>query len=58
MDGASFEQRGFFKGPGVTGQVIEILFDNPTIGKFVRLRITQGSGNLLNFAEIEVYETK
>nr|XP_019921590.2 uncharacterized protein LOC109618402 [Crassostrea gigas] len=57
MDGVSFERRGFFKGPGVTGQVVEILFDNPTIGKFIRLRISQGSWNLLNLAEIEVYTT-
>lgn len=54
-DGASFEQRGFFKGPGVNGQVVEILFENPTIGKFIRLRITQGSQNLINLNEIEVY---
>eukprot|EP00105_Crassostrea_gigas_P008723 XP_011423391.1 PREDICTED: uncharacterized protein LOC105325501 [Crassostrea gigas] len=56
-DGVSFKQRGFFKGPGMTEQVMEILFDYPTIGQYVRLQITQGSSNILNLVEIEIYTT-
>lgn len=53
--GTSFEQRGFFKGPGSNGQVVEILFDYPTVGQYVKIRITQGTRNLINISEIEVY---
>ena len=55
IDGSLFKQRGFFKGPGMTDQVIEILFDYPTIGKYVRNKITQGTNNALHFVEFEIY---
>lgn len=55
IDRASFEQRGFFRGPGVTGRMEEVLLDYPAIGQYFRMRITQGSSNYLNFEEIEVY---
>lgn len=41
----------------MTEQVMEILFDYPTIGQYVRLQITQGSSNILNLVEIEIYTT-
>ena len=52
---ANFVQRGFYKGPGLTDQVIEILCDHPTSGQYVRIRITEGISNILNIAEIEIY---
>ena len=55
MDDNTFEEKGFFEGPGMTDQVIEILFDYPTIGKYLRLKITQGQHNTLHFVEIEIY---
>ena len=55
MDDNAFEEKGFFEGPGMTDQVIEILFDYPTIGKYLRLEITQGQLNTLHFVEIEIY---
>ena len=54
-DAIKFEQKGYFKGPGITNQVIEILFDFPTVGRYVRIRITQGTKNILNIVEIEIY---
>ena len=50
-----FVQMGFYKGPGVTDQVIEILCDYPTSGQYVRIRITEGTSNIMNIAEIEIY---
>ena len=44
-----------FKGPGMTSQVIEVLLDSRTIGQYVRLRITQGTNNILHSEEIEIY---
>ncbi|XP_078331050.1 uncharacterized protein LOC144624908 [Crassostrea virginica] len=55
IDGSLFKQIGFFKGPGMTDQVIEILFDYPTIGKYLRIKITQGTNNALNIVEFEIY---
>lgn len=54
-DAIKFEQKGYFKGPGITNQVIEILFDFPTVGRYVRIRITQGTNNILNIVEIKIY---
>ena len=50
-----FVQRGFYKGPGVTRQVIQILCDHHTIAQKIRLRIVTGSENTLNIPELEVY---
>lgn len=55
MDGNTVEEKVFFKGPGMTSQVIEVLVDSQTIGQYVRLRITQGTNNILHFEEIEIY---
>ena len=55
MDGVIFEEKGFFKGPGMTDQLIEVLFDLPTKGQYVRIRITQGTNNLLHVSEVEIY---
>ena len=54
-ESGNFVQRGFFKGPGLTDQVIEILCDYPTSGQYVRIRIIEGTSNFLNIAEIEIY---
>ena len=54
-DAIKFEQKGYFKGPEITYQVIEILYDFPTVGRYVRIRITQGTNNILNIVEIEIY---
>nr|XP_022339773.1 uncharacterized protein LOC111134714 [Crassostrea virginica] len=54
-ESSSFVQRGFYKGPGLTDQVIEILCDYPTSGQYVRIRIIDGTSNFLNIAEIEIY---
>ncbi|XP_078332797.1 uncharacterized protein LOC111109421 isoform X3 [Crassostrea virginica] len=51
----NFVQRGFYKGPGLTDQVIEILCDYPTSGKYVRIRIIEGPSNIINIAEVEIY---
>lgn len=50
-------QCGFYKGPAATGEVVDILCVYPTIARYVRLRITKGTGNGLNIPEIEVYTT-
>eukprot|EP00105_Crassostrea_gigas_P037172 XP_019921320.1 PREDICTED: uncharacterized protein LOC109618321 [Crassostrea gigas] len=52
---SNYEQRGFYKGPGMTSEVVEILCEYPTIARYVRLRITKGSGNSLNIPELEIY---
>ena len=51
----NFVQRGFYKDPGLTDQVIEILCDYPASGLYVRIRITEGSSNILSIAEVEIY---
>ena len=51
----NFVQMGFYKGPGLTDQVIEILCDYPASGLYVRIRITEGSSNILSIAEVEIY---
>ncbi|XP_061183081.1 fucolectin-6-like [Saccostrea echinata] len=55
LGGVLYEQKGFFKGPGVTNQVVEILCDHPTIGRYVRIKIISGVGNYLHINEIEIY---
>ena len=52
---ANFVQRGFYKGPALTDQVIEILCEYPTSGKYVRIRIIEGTSNIINIAEVEIY---
>lgn len=52
-----YEQRGFYKGPAKTKEVVDILCDYPTIARYVRLRITEGTGNSLNIPELEIYTT-
>uniref|UniRef100_A0A8W8LQ82 Fucolectin tachylectin-4 pentraxin-1 domain-containing protein n=1 Tax=Magallana gigas TaxID=29159 RepID=A0A8W8LQ82_MAGGI len=52
-----YVQRGFYKGPAVTGEIVDILCDYPAIARYVRLRITEGSGNSLNIPELEIYTT-
>lgn len=54
---SDYVQRGFYKGPAATGEVVDILCDYPTIARFVRLRIIAGSENSLNIAELEIYTT-
>ena len=49
------KERFFFKGPGMTSQVIEVLVDSQTIGQYVRLRIIQGTRNILHFEEFDIY---
>lgn len=39
----------------MTDQVIEILFDYPTLGTFVKIEITEGTNNIINFVEVEIY---
>lgn len=50
-----FEQRGFYHGPGMSLQVVEIFCEYQTIAQKVKLRIMQGTGNTLNVPEIEIY---
>lgn len=52
---SSYIQRGFYKGPAMTQEVVEILCDDPTNARYVRLRIIHGTGNVLNIAELEIY---
>eukprot|EP00105_Crassostrea_gigas_P034410 XP_019918558.1 PREDICTED: uncharacterized protein LOC105317741 [Crassostrea gigas] len=52
---SSYIQRGFYKGPAMTQEVVEILCDDPTNARYVRLRIIHGSRNVLNIAELEIY---
>lgn len=50
-----YEQRGFYKGPAKTKEVVDILCDYPTIARYVRLKIKEGTGNSLNVPELEIY---
>lgn len=50
-----FVQRGFFIGPGLSDQVVEILLDYATVALYVKLRITQGTNNVINIAEIQIF---
>lgn len=52
---STYEQFGFFRGPAVSGQVVEICCGSPDVGQYVRLRVTQGSNNSLNIAELEIF---
>lgn len=45
----------FTKEPAMTQEVVEILCDDPTNARYVRLRIIHGSRNVLNIAELEIY---
>lgn len=49
--------RGFYQGPGANGEVVDIMCDYPTIARYVRLRITEGSDNCLTIPELEIYTT-
>lgn len=51
----TYVQCGFYKGPALTKEVVEILCEYPTVGRFVQLRIIEGSANNLNFLEVEIY---
>lgn len=52
-----YEQRGFYKGPAKTKEVVDILCDYTTIARYVRLKIKEGTGNSLNVPELEIYTT-
>ncbi|XP_052681078.1 fucolectin-7-like [Crassostrea angulata] len=52
---SDYIQRGFYEGPAATGETVDILCDYPTIARYVRLRITVGSGNSLHIQELEIY---
>lgn len=52
---SKYEQRGFYKGPAKTKEVVDILCDYPTIARYVRLKIKEGTGNSLNVPELEIY---
>ncbi|XP_061166011.1 uncharacterized protein LOC133174935 [Saccostrea echinata] len=54
QDGYSFTVCGFFKGPGITKQVVEILCEDNVLRNIVRLQITDGLNNILCLCEIEV----
>lgn len=51
----AYVQRGFYKGPAMTKEVIEILCEYPTVGRFVQLRILEGTKNNLNILELEIF---
>ncbi|XP_062614980.1 uncharacterized protein LOC134276725 [Saccostrea cucullata] len=53
--GDGYEQRGYFRGPGVTNQVVDILCDPPSPGRYVRLKIINGENNILQIDEMEIY---
>lgn len=50
-----FEQYGFYKGPAVTGEVVEVSNDQVSLVRFVKLRITEGSRNSLQVCEIQIF---
>lgn len=52
---SKYEQRGFYKGPAKTKEVVDILCDYPTIARYVRLKIKKGTVNSLNVPELEIY---
>ena len=52
---SNFVQRGYFIGPGLTDQVIEILLDYATLALYVRIRITQGTNNIINIVEFQIF---
>lgn len=52
---SKYEQRGFYKGPAKTKEVVDILCDYTTIARYVRLKIKEGTGNSLNVPELEIY---
>lgn len=51
----TYVQRGFYKGPAMTKEVVEIICEYPTVGRFVRLRIIKKSKNDLNIIELKIY---
>ncbi|XP_062586229.1 uncharacterized protein LOC134247840 [Saccostrea cucullata] len=51
----NFTACGFFKGPGLTKQVVEILCEDTLPRNIVRLQITYGSYNSLALCEVEVH---
>lgn len=51
----TYVQRGFYKGPAMTKEVVEILCEYRTVGRFVQLRIIEGSANYFNLLEVEIY---
>ncbi|XP_063436353.1 fucolectin-6-like [Mytilus trossulus] len=57
QDGASFSGIcGTFEGPGLTGQIVDILCQENTIGRFVRAQILMGRyPEYLSLCEMEVY---
>ncbi|XP_062586228.1 uncharacterized protein LOC134247839 [Saccostrea cucullata] len=55
QDDHNFTTCGFFKGPGLTKQVVDILCEDTVPRNIVRLQITEGSHNILCLCEVEVY---
>ena len=55
LEPSYFVQRGYFIGPGLTDQVVEVLLDSVTLALYVRIRITQGTENTINIAEIQIF---
>ncbi|XP_061166014.1 uncharacterized protein LOC133174937 [Saccostrea echinata] len=55
QDAYSFTACGFFKGPGITKQVVEILCEDNVLRNIVRLQIIHGSYNSLALCEVEVF---
>ncbi|XP_062586230.1 uncharacterized protein LOC134247841 [Saccostrea cucullata] len=55
QDDHNFTTCGFFKGPGLTKQVVDILCEDTVPSNIVRLQITEGSHNILCLCEVEVY---
>ncbi|XP_048729587.1 uncharacterized protein LOC125646963 [Ostrea edulis] len=53
--GSIFQVCGFFKGPGISKQVVDVLCKASGYTRFVRLQITAGSHNTLLLCEVEVY---
>lgn len=51
----TYVQRGFYKGPAMTKEVVEILCEYPTVGRLVQLRIIEGTKNNLNILELEIF---
>jgi hypothetical protein len=54
-DGGQFTVCGFFKGPGITRQVIDIRCPEGTLGQVVKIQVSQGSNSTLELCEVEIY---
>jgi hypothetical protein len=54
-DGGQLTVCGFFKGPGVTGQIIDVPCQKETMGQIVKIQIIQGTKNYLELFEVEIY---